>query len=97
MNMAGAVMVKGGALVISLFTMPAYMRFFQNQEVLGLWFTVLSVLNWILTFDLGVGNGLRNHLTTAFALNDRKAAQQCISSAYVTIGATALVFSSVFM
>ena len=97
MNMAGAFVVKGGALIISLFTMPAYMRYFQNQEVLGLWFTVLSVLTWILTFDLGVGNGLRNHLAKALALNDRTAARQYISSAYVTIGATALVFSAVFM
>ena len=69
-NIIGAFVVKGGALVISLFTMPTYIKFFNDDVVLGLWFTVLSMLNWMLNFDLGIGNGLRNHLTKALIKKD---------------------------
>ncbi|WP_288222088.1 lipopolysaccharide biosynthesis protein [uncultured Clostridium sp.] len=85
-NTAGAFLVKGGALIISLITMPAYIRYFNNQLVLGVWFTLLSVLSWILTFDLGIGNGLRNHLVKSFVENDKEKAKRYISSAYVIIG-----------
>lgn len=90
-NALGAFLVKGGALVISLFTMPAYMRYFDNQLILGLWFTILSVLSWILTFDLGIGNGLRNHLVPALVNKDQTRVKKYISSAYVVIGAIVIL------
>lgn len=89
-NTIGAFLVKGGALVISLSTMPAYMRYFDNQQILGLWFTILSVLSWILTFDLGIGNGLRNHLVPALVSKDQIKIKKYISSAYVVIGVVVL-------
>ncbi|WP_404322735.1 polysaccharide biosynthesis C-terminal domain-containing protein [Cytobacillus firmus] len=92
-NALGAFTIKGGALVISLFTMPAYLLYFNDQQILGLWFTVLSVLTWILTFDLGIGNGLRNHLVRAFVVNDSILAKRYISSAYFVIGILVLLVS----
>lgn len=93
-NVLGAFVVKGLSLVVSLFTLPAYMRFFQDQNVLGVWYTVLSVLTWVLNFDLGVGNGLRNKLALALAVNDRERARQVISSAYFMIGGLMLVLTA---
>ena len=90
-NTIQAFIIKGGALIISLFTMPAYMRYFENQEVLGLWFTVLSVLSWILTFDFGIGNGLRNKLVEAIAKNNKEDIRSYISSAYYIVGLITLV------
>ena len=72
--------------MVSLFTMPAYMRFFADQEVLGVWYTILSLVTWILSFDLGIGNGLRNKLSLALAQDNRDAAKEYISSAYCMIG-----------
>ncbi len=85
-NTLGAFLVKGGALIISLLTMPAYMKYFNNQQILGLWFTILSVLSWVLTFDLGIGNGLRNHLVPALVSRDQNKIKKYISSAYIVIG-----------
>lgn len=96
-NIAGAFLIKGLSLVLSLFTMPAYIRFFNDDAVLGLWFTLLSVLNWILTFDLGIGNGLRNHLAIAIAENNYPEARKFISSAYVSTGGLCVLVSLLFL
>lgn len=90
-NAMGSFGVKGLSLAISLLTLPAYLKYFDNQEVLGLWFTLLSVLSWILTFDLGVGNGLRNYLVPLLVKKDYKEAKKYISSAYFTIGIITLL------
>lgn len=90
-NAVGAFIVRGGALAISLFIMPAYMKYFDNQQILGLWFTLLSVLSWILTFDLGIGNGLRNHLVPSLVNKDQIKTKKYISSAYVVIGVVVLL------
>lgn len=95
-NVIGAFIVKGGALFISLFTLPAYINFFNNDVVLGVWYTILSLLNWILNFDLGIGNGLRNHLSTALSANDKEATKKYISSAYFSIGVIVFVASLIF-
>lgn len=85
-NMAGTLLIKGLAMVLTLFTMPIYINYFDNKEAVGIWFSMVSVLNWILTFDLGIGNGLRNNLVVALAENDKKAIKTLISSAYYFLG-----------
>lgn len=86
--------IKGASLMLALFTTPAYMRFFDNSEVLGVWFTLLSVLAWILNCDMGIGNGLRNQLVYAINERDWGKAKKYISSSYLflsVIGAFVLV------
>lgn len=95
-NVSGAFIIRGISVVFSFFMMPMYIRFFNNQIVLGLWFTILSVLSWILTFDLGIGNGLRNHLTESLTLKKIDEAKKYVSSAYVSIGFLCLVLAVVF-
>lgn len=82
LNIIGAFGVRGISMIISLFTMPAYIRFFNNQMILGVWYTLLSLLNWVLFFDLGLGNGLRNKLPVCIAKNDYKSAREYVSSTY---------------
>lgn len=90
-NIAGSIGVKGLSLIVNLITMPAYMTFFENQQILGVWFSLLSILNWILIFDVGIGNGLRNHLVTAFVDKNYDKAKKLISSAYVSIGIVSFI------
>lgn len=94
-NIIGAFCIKGIALIVSLYTMPAYMKYFENQQILGIWFTLLSIMSWILNFDLGIGNGLRNHLTEALTQNDYKLAKQYISSAYWMLGIVVIFFTAI--
>jgi len=87
--------VRGLSIVIGILALPAYLEYFKNQQVLGVWFALLSILNWVLTFDLGIGNGLRNYLVKAFVENDEKEAKRYISSAYISIGSLALLIGLV--
>lgn len=85
-NITGAIILKGLGLIISFASMPVYIKFFNNDEVLGLWFTILSILTWVLTFDFGIGNGLRNHLVKPIEDKDTRSIKEYISSAYITLG-----------
>lgn len=90
------VLTRGAALVLSLFTLPIYMRFFDNETALGLWFTIVSILNWFLNFDLGIGNGLRNKLVKSLVKKDKVDAKRYISSSYFIISVIALVLGIIF-
>jgi O-antigen/teichoic acid export membrane protein len=94
LNIFASFLVRGGALIVSLFTLPAYLRYFNDELVLGVWFTAVSVMTWILTFDLGIGNGLRNHVVAPLVAGDMKTAKRYISSAY---GMAGIVAAFVFL
>ncbi|WP_338655191.1 hypothetical protein V6B14_03505 [Sporosarcina psychrophila] len=77
--------IKGGALLVSLLTFPEYLKYFNDQSILGFWFTLLAVLSWVLAFDLGIGNGLRNRLVPTFVSKDYILSKKYISSAYIIL------------
>lgn len=89
-NIGLAFVVKGASLFISVFSMPLYMRYFDNDQILGFWFTVLSMLSWISMCDLGFGNGLRNRFTEAYTLGDLDRAGEYVSSTYASLSAIML-------
>lgn len=89
-NVSFSFIIKGIAALVSLFTIPAYMNYFSNQTVLGLWFTAISMLTWILTFDLGIGNGLRNNLVEPLSQNNTVEIRKNISSAYISVALVVL-------
>lgn len=95
-NIINTFLIKGGAVIISFLTLPAYLNYFQEQQILGVWFTILSVLTWIFSFDLGIGNGLRNNLVKSFTDNNSLQIRKYISSAYIIIGAFILLIYIVF-
>jgi O-antigen/teichoic acid export membrane protein len=94
-NIFFAFIIKGAALLIAFFSLPAFIRFFDNQDVLGVWFTILSVLTWILSFDFGIGNGLRNNLVGAVVRNNKTEIKEYISSAYIIIGGIVILGISI--
>ena len=85
-NIIGAITLKGGGLLINLIMTPLYIRYFNDNIFLGIWFTLYSMLSWILNFDFGIGNGLRNNLTVALSnKNNRKAGDIIFSSYFITL------------
>lgn len=83
--------IKGLALIVSLLTLPAYINYFSDELILGVWFTAISMLSWILTFDLGVGNGLRNYLVKPLIEKDTIEIKKNVSSAYLSVGLISVV------
>jgi len=90
-NVLYTLIFKGGSLIISLFTFPAYIRYLGNEQILGAWFTILSILNLVFSFDLGIGNGLRNMLVPVLLDGDQKKVKKYISTAYTIIGFIVLI------
>ncbi len=90
-NILSVFALKGVALLLSFVMTPMYIVFFENNSFLGVWYTILSIMTWILTFDLGIGNGLRNNLAYALAQKNKLRCKSLISSAYISLG----VFSTI--
>lgn len=53
----GAVVYKGVAMIASFLAIPMMIRYL-GQEQFGVWSTLLTVMSWIVFFDLGIGNGI---------------------------------------
>ena len=85
----GAIVYKAVAMLASFLAIPLMIRYL-GQEQFGVWSTLLTVMSWIVFFDLGVGNGLRNKVAEALAKNDKREAADYISSGYSLIGLIAL-------
>lgn len=96
LNVVTSLLIRGGGILVAFFTVPYYLQYFNDNNVLGVWFTILSVLTWVLTFDLGVGNGLRNHLTREISNNNKLECKKLISSAYVTLGILVVFFCVIY-
>lgn len=90
-NIIGAFVVKGGSLIVSVMLFPLYLRFFGDQTVLGIWYTILSILNWVVLFDLGLGQGLRNQLPAFIEKNNQKGIRDSISTTYILMSIIAIV------
>lgn len=84
-NITGSFIVKGLSILISYLTIPAYMGFFHNQSILGVWFVLLGLLTWIINFDLGIGNGLRNKVALFLKKKDYDNAKILVSSSYMIL------------
>lgn len=84
-NIVGAFFVKGIALFLSLFSMPLFIKYFNDQTILGIWFAIVSIINWVAIFDLGLGNGLRNILPEILLENDKVKIKKAISTTYISM------------
>lgn len=80
-NIAFSFFLKGIDGIIYLLLVPITLGFLDKYSY-GIWLTLNSILMWINTFDIGLGNGMRNCLTKAIALNDSHMAKVYISTTY---------------
>lgn len=94
-NIVASFGIKGMSIMVSVLMMPAYISFFQQDEVLGIWLSILSILTWILNFDMGLGNGLRNSLVKFLTIKDFKTAQSYITSSYIMMFGLAMIFGGI--
>lgn len=81
--------LKPLSVILSLFYTPLLLTYLGNEKY-GLWSTVLSIISWINYFDIGIGNGLRNTLSTYISEKEYRKAKYAVSTAYLTLSAISI-------
>lgn len=87
----GSALYKVAAIGATFLTMP-FMIKYLGVEKFGVWATMLTVITWVMLFDLGIGNGLKNKVSESLALEKYEQAAGYISTAYGLIGFISLSF-----
>lgn len=83
-NVFASMFFRGGSILISLLLVPLTLSYL-NQYEYGIWLTLSSVLTWVYVLDIGLGNGLRNKLSEALALDDKALAKTYVSTTFFAL------------
>lgn len=98
-NLSWSLVIKVLALLIGLLLYPQYVKYFGNLTTapslsgetttygaitLGAWLVILQILSWVLTFDMGIGNGLKNKIVEAMNSGNEKDVKKLISCSYIS-------------
>ncbi len=59
---------------------------YVNPTQYGIWLTLSTVIGWVVIFDMGLGNGLRNKLAETIAVDNVELGNQYVSTTYFVIG-----------
>lgn len=94
-NMIASFFLKGLDGVIYLAIVPITLGFL-NPYSYGLWLAISSILTWVNSLDIGLGNGLRNCLTKALAEKNYVKAKIYISTTYFLLFVLVLVILGIF-
>lgn len=57
----------------------------MEEDAYAIWLTLSSIISWVIMFDIGIGNGLRNKLAETLAQNDIHEGKEYVSTAYISI------------
>lgn len=89
-NIITSTIARGVSMICSMLLIPITINY-VNPTRYGIWLTMYSIIGWILLFDFGVGNGLRNRYAEAKAKGDMELVRQYVSTTYYTLGAIMMV------
>lgn len=76
--------IKGLNVGVNFLTIPLVLSFLSTTQY-GIWLELTAVLGWFALFDLGFGNGLRNHLTISIANKNFKEGKIYVSTTYAAL------------
>lgn len=83
-NILLSFLIKGWGCLVQFLLVPITLKCL-NQYEYGIWLTINSILIWIDTFDIGLGNGLRNNLATSIAKGNIEKARIQISTTFILL------------
>lgn len=84
-------LLKGFSLLISFFYVPIILKYLNIKEY-GLWLLILSIINWIYTFDIGIGNGLKNKIAEYLSTKKYDEIKKIIITSYFFISMISIIF-----
>jgi len=88
--------LRGLNILIIFLLVPLTLNYL-NPTKYGLWLTISSIISWFTFFDIGLGNGLRNKLAEAFAVNDYKLAKVYVSTTYAILSLIIIFIYLIFL
>ena len=95
-NILYSAILKIISLSTSLLIVPITIGYLNN-EVYGIWMTITSILFWIGTFDIGLGNGMRNYLTEAISEKNYTLGKKYISTTLSLLTIIAVVIGLIVL
>ncbi len=81
---------------LTLVSLPLAVRYL-GAERYGVWATITTTVVWINLLDLGVANTLTNHISRAYAFEDKLSAARAITNALLVTISLALVLGLAFV
>ncbi len=90
-NVTISFLVKGASIPVSLLLVPLTLGYI-NPVQYGVWLTISAIVGWMNFFDIGLGNGLKNKLAHALAMNQEEEMNKYVSTTYAAMSIIALVF-----
>ena len=85
-----SVLFKVGTMLSYFLALPIMVAYL-GAEQFGVWATMLTLVTWVMIFDLGVGNGLKNKIAENIAIKQMNKAQSYVSTAYGLTGGILLI------
>lgn len=80
-NIVTSFFLKGIDAIVYLLLIPVTLGYLNPYEY-GIWLTLNSILMWINSFDIGLGNGLRNKLAIAMANKNHELGRIYVSTTF---------------
>lgn len=85
-----------GGILANLLIIPVTLKLL-GEEKFGIWVTLLTIINWVSFFDMGIGNGLRNKVTKSLSEDNTVEAKEYISTAYIVMCIGIIIASTLYL
>ena len=90
-NIFSGFLFKGLSIILNFLSVPLTLKYL-GSEYYGLWILIISITNWIYTFDIGIGSGLKNKIAEGIAKKDSSKIKENISVGYIGVSGIAILF-----
>ena len=91
-NVLLSIVLKALGVLIGFIYFPISLDYLGAIKF-GIFLTLMSMVDWFLDMNIGIGHGLRNKFGESIAKNDDNQAVCYVSTAYATLGAIILAKS----
>lgn len=95
-NILFSFLIKGWSGLVYMLIVPATLHCLGEYRN-GVWLTLSSMLIWIDSMDIGLGNGLRNRLAEHMAHGDLQAARKAVASTFAMLIVIMLPIAAVLL
>lgn len=92
-NVIASLLLKCVNILTGLLIIPLTIDYL-NPSKYGIWLTISSIVLWLSYFDMGLIHGFRNKYAIALAKNDKRLAQEYLSTTYAVL---TIIFGLLFL